>query len=92
MKARIIVYDLSKLSHYQKVLFNREIYGYKDNSNNNTYHYKREGILSKIPHLRLLRGALVLKKEDIGMVEPILKRHKVKYDIYEIIIPASKLS
>ncbi len=91
MKASLIVHDLSELSHYQKVLFNRDIYGYQDNSNNNLYHYKREGILSQIPHLRLLKGALVIKNGDIGKIEPILKKHKVKYGVYEIIIPESKL-
>ena len=39
------------------------IYGYTDNSNHNSYHYKREGILSQIPSLRLLKGALVIKKK-----------------------------
>lgn len=91
MKASLIVQDLSKLSHYQKVLFNRAIYGYKDNSNNNLYHYKREGILSQIANLRLLKGALVIKTEDMDKIMPLLKKHKVKYEIYGIVIPESRL-
>ena len=91
MKANLIVHDLSKLDHYQKVLFNRAIYGYTDNSNNNAYQYKREGLLSKIPCLRLLKGALVIKKEDMHKIKPLLKRYKVKYTVYDIIIDKSKL-
>ena len=52
---------------------------------------KREGILSQIPSLRLLKGALVIKKEDIGKIEQVLKKYKVKYEVYEITIPESKL-
>jgi len=91
MKASLIVHDLSKLNHYQKVLFNRAIYGYIDNSNNNAYQYKREGILSKIPCLRLLKGAIVIKKEDMGKIRPLFKKYKVKYTIYDILIEKSEL-
>lgn len=91
MKASLIIHDLSELSQYQKVCFNRVIYGYIDNSNHNSYHYKREGILSQIPSLRLLKGALVIKKEDSGKIESIFKKYKVKYEVYEITIPESRL-
>lgn len=91
MKASLIIHNLSELNHYQKVLFNRAVYGYTDNSNHNSYHYKREGILSQIPSLRLLKGALVIKKEDVGKIEQVLKKYKVKYGVYEITIPETKL-
>lgn len=91
MKANLIIHDLSELSQYQKVLFNRVIYGYTDNSNHNSYHYKRKGILSQIPNLRLLKGALVIKKEDSGKIEKVLKKYKAKYEVYGITIPESKL-
>ena len=91
MKANLIVHDLSELDHYQKVLFNRIIYGYTDNSNNNAYQYKRKGILSQIPHLRLLKGALVIKKEDTNKIKHVLKKYGVKYEVYDILIKESKL-
>lgn len=91
MKSILIIHDLSGLDHYQKVLFNRAIYGYTDNSNNAAYQYKREGILSKIPHLRLLKGALVIKKEDINKIKLVLNKYKVKYEVYTILIKESKL-
>jgi len=91
MKAKLIIHNLSELDHYQKVLFNRVIYGYTDNSNNNAYQYKREGILSQIPHLRLLKGALVIKKDDMGKMKLILTKYGVKYEVYDILIRESKL-
>ena len=91
MASILIIHDLSELDHYQKVLFNRAIYGYTDNSNNAAYQYKRKGILSQIPHLRLLNGALVIKKEDISKIKPILKKYNVKYTVYGILIKESNL-
>ncbi len=91
MKANLIILNLSGLHHYRKVLFNRAIYGYTDNSNNNTYQYKRVGILAQIPHLRLLKGALVIKNEDMGKIRQVLTKHKVKYEVYDILINVSKL-
>ena len=91
MKASLIVHDLSKLNHYQKVLFNRAIYGYTDNSNNNAYQYKRKGLLASLPHLRLLKGAIVTRKEGLIKLKPIFKKYKVKYQIYDILINKSRL-
>ena len=36
-----------------------------DNSNHNSYHYKRGDII-QIPSLRLLKGALVIKKRILA--------------------------
>jgi hypothetical protein len=91
MKASLIIHHLSEIDHYQKVLFNRAIYGYTDNSNNNAYQYKRKGLLSQIPYLRLLNGALVIKKGDANKLKPIFKKYGVKYEIYDILIKESKL-
>jgi hypothetical protein len=91
MVANLIIHDLNGIGHYQKVLFNRAIYGYIDNSNNNSYQYKRKGILSEIPHLRLLKGALVVRKRDVSKIKPIFKKFNIKYTLYEILIDESKL-
>jgi len=36
MKAKLIVYELSNLNQYHKVLVNRALFGYIDNSNKGT--------------------------------------------------------
>ena len=86
MKANLIVYDLTKLEHYHKVLFNRTLFGFTDNSNHGSYQYKREGILSKIDHLRLLKGAIIVKMSDIHKLIPSFKKYKIKYHTYDISI------
>ena len=90
MKASLIIHDLSELNQYHKVLFNRVIYGYTDNSNHNSYHYKRGDIIANTKFKAIKRG-FSNKKEDIGKIEQVLKKYKVKYEVYEITIPESKL-
>ncbi len=91
MKASLIVYDMSKLDQYHKIIINRIIFGYTNNSNNNQYHYKIKGILSHIPCFRLPKGAVIVKKEDQNKVVNVLKKNKAKYNAYYISVDKSML-
>ena len=84
MKAKLITYDLSNLNQYRKVLVNRALFGYNDHSNKGAYTYKRAGILKEIPHLRLLRGVIIIEKSKQNKVVDILKKYKAKYFIFTI--------
>ena len=86
-----MVYDLNKLEHYHKVLFNRSLFGFTDNSNHGSYQYKRKGALSEIYHLRLLKGAIIIKKKEINKIKPYFDKYKVRYQAYEISINPSLL-
>ena len=86
MKASLIVYKLSKLDQYHKVLVNRALFGYIDNSNKGNYRYKRSGVLESIPHLRLLKGVIVVKIKDKKKITSILNKHRVDYMVFNITI------
>jgi len=92
MKAKIIIYKLIDLDQYHKVLVNRALFGFKDNSNNNTYHYERKGILEDIPNYRLPKGAVIVREGDHIKVISILKKHKVKPEVLDISIKQGILS
>lgn len=91
MKANLIIYELSKLDQYHKVLANRALFGYTDNSNGCRYKYKRKGILAGIKHFRLPSGAVIVKNKDQKMISSILNKHKVRHKIFEINIKSSML-
>jgi|WetSurMetagenome_2_1015567.scaffolds.fasta_scaffold899502_1 hypothetical protein len=86
MKTLIISYELEGIDHYKKVLFNREIYGYKDNSNKCKYTYNRVGILGKVKSIRLGKGSFVIDVKDKSKVLKILQKYKVHYDVIPAII------
>ena len=85
MKAKLVAYELSKLDQYHKVLVDRALFGYTDNSNKGDYQYERKGVVSDIPHFRLLRGAIIVKNKDLKRINSVLKKHKVKHIIFDII-------
>jgi len=91
MRAKLIIYELTKLKQYHKVLVNRALFGFTDNSNKGSYLYKRGGVLSNIPHIRLIRGAIVVKKIDGNKVISVLKSYKVKPKVFDVTIKQSLL-
>lgn len=91
MKSKIIVYDLSKLDHYHKVLLNRAMFGFIDNSNNGAYRYSRKGILEGVLHKRLMKGALIAKMPDAKKILAVLKQHKANVYSYNISVKPSML-
>jgi len=81
MKTLIIKYELSKIPQYQKVLLNRKLFGYKDNSNKCAYTYQREGILKRAEHIKLGRGAIVIKERDKDQILKVFRKFKIKPSI-----------
>jgi len=91
MKAKLIIYELSKLEQYHKVLVNRALFGFTDNSNKGSYTYKRSGVLSDIPHKRIIRGAIIVRERDGSKVISVLNSYKVKPKVFNITIRYSML-
>jgi len=91
MKAKIIIYELAKLKQYHKVLVNRALFGFTDNSNKGSYLYKRGGVLSNLPHMRLIRGAIMVKDKDSNQVISVLHSYKVKPKVFDVMIKPSML-
>jgi hypothetical protein len=91
MKAKLFAYDLSKLSQYQKVRVNRALFRYIDNSNKNSYHYRRKGVIKDIPHLKISKGVIIVRDQDKEKISSILKEYKVKYLILNVMIKSSML-
>lgn len=91
MKAKLVTYKISNLDQYHKVLVNRALFGYIDNSNNGSYQYRRKGILAEIPNLRILKGAIIVRKNDQKKITSILKKYKAEYKVFDIIIKQSML-
>lgn len=91
MKAKLIVYELRRLEQYHKVLVNRALFGFTDNSNKGSYLYKRGGVLSNLPHIRLIRGAIIVREKDGPKVVSVLHSYKVKPQVFNVLIKNSML-
>ena len=84
MKSLVISYELKGLNQYQKVLFNRKLFGFKDNSNKCQYSYEREGVIKRADYIKLGKGAIAIKQQD----KPKILKLFNQYHIKPTIIPA----
>ena len=82
----VIAYDLTGKSPVQKTRVIRALFGYEDKSNFGKYRYARDGLISKIPNARQIKGAILVENRYVTEVVRILKKLKVKssvLDLYE---------
>lgn len=84
MNAKLLCYDLSKLSQVSKVDVKRALFGFTEYSNNSNYTYQRKGILEEIDSIKPIRAVIIVR---VGNEEPIIKvfkKYKVKYYVYNV--------
>ena len=84
MIGTIIIYKAKGKSSSSQL--SRALNGYKDYSNKGKYLYHRKGLLKKIPHIKLLRGVFIVRKEDTEKFVSLIKRYKVEFHEREIIL------
>jgi hypothetical protein len=66
--------------------FCRKFYGYVDRSNNYRYTYRREGFIEKFPHIKPLRGVLIVRKEDSESIVTFLKEFNADILVRSIVL------
>ena len=54
MKSKIVCYSLKGLKPIERMKLQREMYGFKDISNNGRYVYRRPGIMNSIFHKKII--------------------------------------
>ena len=92
MKGKLICYSLGKVDPTIRSLFNRELNGYLDVSNNGKYKYKREGLLQKIHHKMPIRSVIIVEEKDKNRVTRLLNKYKAIYHIFSININPKELT
>jgi len=71
----LILFSLKPhLKPKDKVRFFRQLHGYLDQSNFGQYVYERPGFMSDIPHVHLIRAAMIVHSEDQARVTRFLKK------------------
>lgn len=80
----VIAYDLTNKSPVQKTQIIRMLFGYEDRSNFGKYKYAREGLISKIPNARQIKGAILVENTYVPEVVRVLKKLKVKSSVLDL--------
>ena len=84
MKAKLVTYSTKGLSSTERSILSKRINGYLDKSNNAKYTYKREGIISKLRHIKVTNKAFIIRKKDFSLVNKELSKHKAEVKSWDI--------
>ena len=75
VKGDLVVFQLKKgLSGTERTKFCRDVWGYEEHSQFSKYRYRRPGLLSDIPHVRLTRGVILVARTDTTRVVGFLRK------------------
>ncbi len=62
----------------------KKLYGQKTSSHKGRYHYRRKGLLDKIPSHKLIRGVIVIKTEDEERILSFLREYNTEIFVRKI--------
>ena len=80
MRVIVILFHLPEgSSNARHKEFARRLYGRATSTWGGKYRYQLRGQLDEIPHVRLFRGAVLIRKEDYPMLETILQSFSAEY-------------
>jgi len=67
----------------QKVanIFTQKLYGQDTRTHHGKYKCHKHGLLEDIPHIRLIRGVIMVRRQDAPRVEAFLKEYGAEYYI-----------
>ena len=60
--------------------FVKRFYGQETSTQSGKYRYRRKGLLDQIPHRKLLRGVIIIRKSDLENVMKLLIQWKAVVD------------
>ena len=67
-------------------LFVKKFYGQETTSHGGRYRYRRRGLLDEIPHVKLGRGVLIVRREDLGKVTSLLGNFEATFAIRDVVL------
>ncbi len=73
MEGTLIAFRLAKYDKAQASELVKRLYGQRTSSHGGRYVYRRKGLLDEIPHVRLIRGVIIVRTEDAGKVLELLR-------------------
>ena len=86
MKAKLITYSTDNLNSTQRSILSKRINGYLDKSNRSQYKYKREGIISKINHIKVTHKTFIIREKDFKLINKEIQKYGAKVNSWDIYI------
>lgn len=64
----------------------KKLYGQETSSHGGKYRYRRKGLMDDIPARRLIRGVIIVRKEDEARIVEFLKEFNMEVFVRDIIL------
>jgi len=78
----ILIFRLPpKVPNVRASQFCQRLYGQSVSSWGGKYRYRRKGLLEGIPHRKLLRGVVVVRRSDVGPVLELLQEFEARLEV-----------
>ncbi len=87
MIGNIIVFRFKEKTEQKSInQFCKKFYGQETSSHGGKYHYRRQGLLDNIPHIKLIGGVIIITKDSAGKVIDFLKGYDTEFYIRDVIL------
>jgi hypothetical protein len=87
MIGNIIVFRFKEKTEQKSInQFCKKFYGQNTSSHGGKYQYRRHGLLDNIPHIKLIGGVIIIKKDFAEKVIDFLKEYNAEFYIREVIL------
>ncbi len=86
MIGKIVVFTIYKNNRRSIDQFCKKFYGQETSSHGGKYHYRRRGLLDNIPHIKLIRGVVIVSKEDAEKVVQFLREYNAQFYVRDVIL------
>ena len=81
-RGSIIIFRIYAKSNQRVAnIFTQKLYGQDTRTHHGKYTYHKPGLLEKIPHIRLIRGVIIVRQENTHTLEAFMKEYKAEYYI-----------
>lgn len=87
MIGSIIVFRFKEKAEQKSInQFCKKFYGQYTSSHGGKYHYRRQGLLDNIPHIKLIGGVIIVTKDSAGKLIDFLKEYEAEVYIRDVIL------
>lgn len=87
MIGKLFVFTIFKNNEHKNIdKFCKKFYGQETSSHGGKYHYRRHGFLEDIPHIKLIRGVIIVPTDSAEKVIQFLEEFNAEFFMRDVIL------
>jgi len=87
MIGKLFVFTIFKNNERKNIdKFCKKFYGQETSSHGGKYHYRRHGFLEDIPHIKLIRGVIIVPTDSAEKVIQFLEEFNAEFFMRDVIL------